>query len=102
MKLTTIILVLVTSANAYIEQTELADGKVVARWIEDGEPQLEKRTCNHNNCLRAMIARPLEASAFCQTFTTAPSLADNPFTNCAKATKASTACTCFAPVHLVR
>jgi hypothetical protein len=101
MKLTTVILLLVTGITAYVERIDLADGTVASHWVEGEEPALQKRGCTKNNCLRALIARPAAGSAFCSTYTAAVNTADNPFTNCAKATMASTACSCFAPVGFV-
>ena len=95
----TAILALASTAVAYIEQTVYEDGRVVARWVQEGELPLQKRDCTKNNCLRAMIARPSSASEFCATYTTAPSTAPSPFPNCGQATQASAACTCFAPVR---
>ncbi|KLU81141.1 hypothetical protein MAPG_00236 [Magnaporthiopsis poae ATCC 64411] len=64
---------------------------------DENPPVLGKRDCTHNNCLRAMIARPESATSFCRTYTTAVQSTVEPFTQCTGPAKASSACSCFVP-----
>jgi len=63
--------------------------------------ELIKRGCTRNNCLRALVARPAQASSFCATYTTAVSTGVGPFTQCDNSKTLSSACTCEIPVSLV-
>ncbi|KAL8367542.1 hypothetical protein RB599_003431 [Gaeumannomyces hyphopodioides] len=92
-------------ALASIEVNKALDGTIISVTSKPGGDDderpaaLGKRDCTHNNCLRAMIARPDAATSFCRTYTTAaPQTAVAPFTQCSGAAKASSACTCFVPV----
>jgi len=56
--------------------------------------------CNHDNCLRQMIPKAASASAFCPTFTAAPTETAIPtwLSNCkGSAAAVSSACSCVVP-----
>ncbi|KAL8289441.1 hypothetical protein RB597_001175 [Gaeumannomyces tritici] len=92
-------------ALASIQVNKAPDGSIISVVSKPGgndderPAALGKRDCTHNNCLRAMIARPDAATSFCRTYTTAapPQTTVAPFTQCSSAPKASSACTCFVP-----
>jgi len=101
--------VIKTVINARIEVRVDEYGYTVHNYqrLEDREPlptgdnQLVKRACSKNNCVRALIARPAQASSFCATYTTASSAGVGPFTQCDNSKTLSAACTCQVPVRLV-
>lgn len=102
-QLPTLIALLLTTTAAETIIAKNPDGTIKS--IQDVPAVLQKRDCTHNNCLRAMIARPSQATDFCRSFTTAvvtASAAVSPFTQCAKGVEqASSACSCFVPVSFL-
>jgi len=90
-------------ALATVEEHRGPNGELLSVTYTPDKRAVDKRDCTHNNCLRAMIARPAQATAFCNTYTTAVSAGVGPFTQCSKGpTQASSACSCFVPVRRKR
>ncbi|KAH7303468.1 hypothetical protein B0I35DRAFT_415135 [Stachybotrys elegans] len=95
---------LIGDSIAEVETTYYADGRVQRVRVAP-DTGIDKRSgCNRDNCLRAMVRRPDQATSLCHSYTTASMTATDSFgsfqTPCkGLPARVSSACSCaVAPV----